>query len=115
MDYFTANPRLIGVLEWIIFQGGTVNVCNAHIAMGRIGEYKYRYFISEGWIGLADDSITSSKWPSFETMRDFQEACRAIDENGNFICHECENFLPKHTMNLWCSENCKDKYCFQRE
>jgi hypothetical protein len=65
------NPRLEGVLEWIQEQGGTVNSFNDHVEMGVVKGYRYRFFKSEGWIGLRTPECPPGQSMSFETKEDF--------------------------------------------
>jgi len=65
------NISLFGVIEWIINQDGTIEKFNSNIVIGEVRGLKYRYFISEGWIGLRTDDCPVGKIREYTTCDNF--------------------------------------------
>lgn len=76
------NPRLDGVLDWIRQQGGTVSQFNDHVEMGVVKGYRYRFFKSEGWIGLKTPDCPPGESRSFETKEDFIRMVESLPANA---------------------------------
>ena len=75
------NKKLYGVLEYIIGQGGTINVFNPMVVYGEIFGITYRYFMTEGWIGLKCPDCPPGKSESFESFEEFVIAIQKIKTN----------------------------------
>ena len=65
---------LFGVIEWISLQGGTFNAFNPGLITGKVRGLTYRYFITEGWIGLKTPNCAAGKAIECRTTEDFQDA-----------------------------------------
>lgn len=72
----TLNNDLLGVIEWIVNQQGTVKVFNEFIVLGVVKGFKYRYFFSEGWIALFTKDCPKGKAKSYETLEGFINAVK---------------------------------------
>jgi hypothetical protein len=68
----TTNTPLFGVLEWISLQGGTFNAFTPGLITGKVRGLTYRYFITEGWIGLKAPGCPAGKAIECLTVEDFQ-------------------------------------------
>ena len=71
---------LAGILEWIASQGGTVKQFNEFVFLGEIKGIKYRYFVSEKWIGLKLEGCPAGKMVAFETTDGFIQAIEEATE-----------------------------------
>jgi hypothetical protein len=67
------NPALFGVIEWIVLQGGTITKFNNYIILGEIHNLRYRYFFSEGWIGLFTNDCPPGKSWEIKSLDEFQD------------------------------------------
>lgn len=67
------SDRLFGVIEWISLQGGTFNAFNPGLITGTVRGLTYRYFITEGWIGLKTPDCSPGKAIECRTAEDFQD------------------------------------------
>ena len=66
-----SNKELSGVVEWIVSEGGTVSAFNKYVMWGRIHGVPYRYFFTEGWIGLITDGRAEYA-VEYKTLNEFQ-------------------------------------------
>lgn len=82
------NKALYGVLEWILFQGGTVRKFNNHIIHGEIHGLSYRYFISEGWISLRTRTCPVGKGWESKSVGDFSYMVEHFVGKDKIIKHE---------------------------
>ena len=65
------NKKLLGTIEWIVSQDGTVEIFNSHVVMGHVHRLHYRYFISEGWIGLKTPTCPPGKSLCYSSLKSF--------------------------------------------
>lgn len=68
------SSALFGVLEWISLQGGTFNAFNPGLITGKVRGLTYRYFITEGWIGLKAPDCPAGRAVECLTVEHFKDA-----------------------------------------
>ena len=78
-----SSTALFGVLEWISLQGGTFNAFNPGLITGKVRGLTYRYFITEGWIGLKTPDCPAGKAIECLTVEGFQDALETHAPNAN--------------------------------
>lgn len=76
------EKRLFGVLEWIASENGMINQFSAGVLQGIVHKMHYRYFISEGWVGLKTPSCPTGTYEEYKTLKSFQRAVR-LNMNSN--------------------------------
>jgi hypothetical protein len=99
----TTNTPLFGVLEWISLQGGTFNAFTPGLITGKVRGLTYRYFITEGWIGLKALGCPAGKAIECLTVEDFQCALEIHAPNAKA---ETSAMTPESgSTSLWQTPN----------
>jgi hypothetical protein len=75
--HMAATSPLHGVMEWISLQGGTINTFNPGLLTGKVRGLCYRYFITEGWIGVRQPDCPAGQSVECRSLVEFVDTVQA--------------------------------------